>query len=356
MERPPPFRSLCIMRTREGVAQTTTAAKPGSPAAAIAPRARDRRLALIIPGAAVLVTGTLLLLHRPAAEVLVDTEASQVAFTVTQSYAPLRGISQVSSVVLPGLARVRQEGVPEVVAEPDESLVMRIEPDAASKMPGSIGFDFLLVPAGTQIEMVRTDSSTVAWRFQYPSGTSPSIDVDGIGALVVRLKGLHRLSFAAPARITAIPAGDAQVIVEFRSHDLTFPARVSVSSISWNRDMQLSDPLSRRVLVESSILSGELSLEEFKDRLVTLRNGERLHLDGASGLIRQLHLDPEALSCQFDGSAKGISIGEGNRKHNLMPTWLEWFRQWDALHQFWAVAVFLTGFGLTVAQWWRGSK
>jgi hypothetical protein len=319
---------------------------------------RNRRFAIIAWAVAVLLTGTLLLLHRPSVEVLVDAKSSQMAFTVTTPFAPLRGLAQVASVEMPGLAKIRQEGAPEIAAAPDEDLLrLRVQPDTASGSPGSIGFDSLLIPAGTQVEFAQTGAAnTVELRFQYPSGSSPALDLDVAGDVLIRLQGRRKASFRAPVRITAIPAGDARLVVDFGSRDVTYDAPFPVSSVSWSQDI---GPLSLHpggAREESSILSARVSLEEFKDRSINLRNGESLHLGGLSGQIRQLRSDGEAFVSQFDGSAKSLSTGEGNRKQNLMPTWLDWLRHQDALVQFWAVAGYLAAMGLTIGRWWRDAK
>ena len=77
---------------------------------------------------------------------------------------------------------------------------------------------------------------------------------------------------------------------------------------------------------------------------------------GASGLIRQLRSDGQSLSCQFEGTVRELSVGEGDRRQILMPTWLEWIRQRDALLQFWAVAGYLTALGLAISRWWTEPK
>jgi hypothetical protein len=308
--------------------------------------------------AAVLLTGTLLLLHRSSAEILVDAKASGVTFTVADSFAPLRGIAGVASVELAGLAKVQQEGAPEIAAGSDEDLQLRFETETASKKPGSIGFDSLLIPAGTQVELTQAGAGkTIGLRLQYPPGVSPALDLDVSGDLVIHIKGQpqRKANFPAPARITAVPAGDAQLVVAFKPQEITFPAPIPVQSISWSRDARSSSGHPGAARGQSSLLSGKLSLEEFKDKSVTLRNGEPLHLGGASGRIRQLHSDGQVFSCQFDGAAQELSIGEGNRRQNLMPTWLEWMRQRDALVQFWALAAYLAGLGLAVGRWWRES-
>lgn len=320
-------------------------------------KGRDRRLAIGACAAAALLTGTLLLLHRPSVEVLVDAKSSQIAFTVATPFAPLRGLPQVASVELAGLAKIRQEGAPEVAAAPDEDLLsLRVQPDTASGNPGSIGFDSLLIPAGTQVEFTQTGPGTLELRFQYPSGSSPTLDLDVAGDVLIRSQGRRKASFPAPVRISAAPAGDARLVVEFRSPDVTYRAPFPVNTIAWSHEIGSLSLHPGGAREESSILSCKVSLEEFKDRSFDLRNGESLHLGGLSGQIRQLRSDGATLSAEFDGAATSLSTGEGNRKQNLMPTWLDWLRQRDALLQFWAVAGYLAALGLTIGRWWREAK
>jgi hypothetical protein len=314
-------------------------------------KTRDRRLTIAAWGSALLLAGTLLLLHRPSAEVLVDAKSTHVALRVTEPFAPLAVEAQAASVVLSRLTKIRQEGSAEIVAGPDEDLLsLRVEPDPGSKAPGSIGFNSLTIPAGTHVEFIQL-SDAIELRFQYPSGATPTLDLDVTGDLVIRSNGQRsKVSFLAPARITAVPADYVQLVVKFRSPDVVFHAPVRVGSVSWSRD-----PNPGEVRRESAIIDGKLSFEEFRDRTVNLRNGERLHLGGESGAIRLLRSDGQALFSQFDGAAKELSIGEGKRSQNLMPTWLEWVRQQDALVQFWALAGFLSALGLGVGRWLRNS-
>ncbi len=318
---------------------------------------RGRRLAVAAVTAAIIATGTLLLLHRPSTAILADTAASHLSFTVSAPFAPLRGVEQVAFVEITSLARVRQESGAEVSAPPDEDLLLRVQPDPASKHPGSIGFDELTVPVGTQIEMDRIEpGNAVELRFQYPHGASPELNLDVSGDVAIRLQGQHRASFPAPVRITAIPAGDAQLTVDFHSRETAFPSPIRVGAVSFSRDVRAISREPAGALEQSSILSGKLSLEEFRDRTVNLRSGEVVRLGGASGVIRQLRSDGEKLSSQFDGSVRELSTGEAERKQNLMPTWLDWLRQRDALVQFWAVAAYLAGLGMAVGRWWKGPR
>jgi hypothetical protein len=320
---------------------------------------RDRRFAVAGVAAAVLLTGTLLLLHRPSAEILLDTKASGVSFIVTTPFAPLRGVVGVASVELAGLTKVRLEGAAETVAGTDEDLQLGVQSVTGTSNPGSIGFDSLLIPVGTLVEFTETGAGkTIELRFQYPFGEAAALDLDVTGDVVIHVKGQGRrnANFPAPARITAVPAGDAQLVVQFNSQDAVFPTPVAAKSVMWSRDARIASRQPEGAREESSILSGKLSLEEFKDRFVNLRNGEPVHLGRSSGQIRQLRSDGQTISCQFDGVVAELSIGEGSQRQNLMPTWLEWLRQRDALVQFWALAVYLAGLGLTVGHWWRESQ
>lgn len=322
-------------------------------------KARNRRLTIATGAAAVLLTGTLLLLHRPSAEILVDAKASGVSFTVARSFAPLRGIAGLQSVELAGLAKIQQDGEPDITAGTDDDLRVRFDTGTTAKERGSIGFDSLLVPAGTQIELFQANAGKlIGLRLQYPRGASPAIDMDVSGGLLVQIQGQRprKTGSIAPARITAAPDGDAQLLLEFNSPAIEFPAPILVQSISWARDTRTGSAQPGESRSQSTLISGKLSLEEFKDRSISLRDGEPLHLGGASGWIRQLRFDGQTLSCQFDGAALELSIGEGSRKQNLMPTWLDWMRQQDALLQFWAVSAYLAGLGLAIGRWWGESK
>jgi hypothetical protein len=208
---------------------------------------RDRRFTIAAVAVAVLLAGTLLLLHRSPA-VLADTTASHVAFTVTRPYAPFRDAPRMAAVELAGLTRVRQEGVPDTTVPPDEDLLLRVQPNSESKNPGSMGLDSLVVPARTQIEMTHTGpGNTIRFRFLYPAGASSELDLDVVGDMVIRLNGQHRASFPAPARIAAVPTSNPQLIVQFREPQVTFPAPVPIESISWTTLVPSGGNLGSRV-------------------------------------------------------------------------------------------------------------
>ena len=202
-------------------------------------KAQSRRLTIATGAAAVLLTGTLLLLHRPSAEILVDAKATGVSFTVTRSFAPLRGIAGLQSVELTGLAKIQQDGEPEITAGTDDDLRVRFAADTTAKDRGSIGFDSLLVPAGTKIELFQANAGKlIGLRLQYPRGASPAIDMDVSGGLLVQIQGQRprKTSSIAPARITGVPLGDAQLMLEFNSPAIEFPTPIPVQSIIWARD------------------------------------------------------------------------------------------------------------------------
>jgi hypothetical protein len=322
-------------------------------------KARNRRPTIVICAAAVLLTGTLLLLHRSSTEILVDAKASGISFTVAHSFALLRGIVGLQSVELSGLVKIKQEDAPDITAETDDDLRVRLANDTTAKEPGSIGFDSLLVPTGTQIEFLQTGTSKlIGIRIQYPAGTSPAIDMDVSGGLLMQIGGQRerKTGFPAPARITAVPAGDARLLLGFDSPVIEFPVPIPTQSILWARDARTPSDHPGAVRSQSTVISGKLSFEEFRDKFVSLRDGEPLNLGGASGRIRQLRFDGQTISCEFDGAAQELSIGEGGRRQNLMPTWLEWIRQQDALLQFWAASAYLAGLGLAVGRWWGESE
>jgi hypothetical protein len=208
-------------------------------------KARNRRLTIVTGAAAVVLTGTLLLLHRPSAEILVDAKSSGISFTAAHSFAPLRGIDGLQSVELAGLVKIKQDGEPDIAAEADDDLRVRFANDTTAKEPGSIGFDSLLVPAGTQIELLQTGAGkTIALRLQYPAGTAPAIDLDVSGGLLIQIQGQRqrKTGFTAPTRITAIPAGDAQLTLAFNSPAIEFPAPIPIHFVGARRPHPFGSP------------------------------------------------------------------------------------------------------------------
>ena len=167
-------------------------------------KARKRMFAAAVT-AVVLLTGTLMLVHRPSAEITIDAKASSVSFTVTRPFAPLREVTAVTSVEFFGLARIRLEGSEEIIAGPDDALSLRVQPAIGTKHPGIIGFDSLVTPVGTQVEItVVSPGNTIELGLQYVAGQPRTLDMDALGdvAIYVNGRGKRQASFPGPARIT----------------------------------------------------------------------------------------------------------------------------------------------------------
>lgn len=321
-------------------------------------RAPNRRATIATAVAAVLLTGSLLLLHRNSSEILFNTRAIDVSFTVASPYAPFRGIAGLSSLAVKGWSTVRQDGAPDAFSRDDDEQLYQVNAVTGAGHHGSIGIDDLVVPRDTQIEYIGIDTGAATILLHFPPKQAATLNLAIAGSVVTSVVGGEKRELDSPSPTdVAIALGDSvQLDLRYDSKNLTFPTPVEVRGVAWNRDRPTDPNTPGGVVRESSILSGKISLEEFKDRYFTIHNGEMIDLGASTGYLRQLSTDGLAFTCQFDGSVSVLTVGAGKREKNYMPTWLDWLRSRDALLLFWMSSAYIVGLVLAIDRWWKGAE
>jgi hypothetical protein len=158
--------------------------------------------------------------------------------------------------------------------------------------------------------------------------------------------------FEHGATITAFPTADT-VRVEFEIVDSIVPGwftRTIGADLDFSRldhSQPYDMPLLRRI---STIRSGKVFFETLGGKEHQLRALQRLDVEGARGVIRQLDLGESAINLNFVGVVSEIKTGASTRKKDLMPTLLQWVLARKTLVFLWSALVALVALGNAVVK------
>jgi hypothetical protein len=100
----------------------------------------------------------------------------------------------------------------------------------------------------------------------------------------------------------------------------------------------------------STIRSGKVFFETLGGKEHQLRALQRLDVEGARGVIRQLDLGESAINLNFVGVVSEIKTGASTRKKDLMPTLLQWVLARKTLVFLWSALVALVALGNAVVK------
>lgn len=103
----------------------------------------------------------------------------------------------------------------------------------------------------------------------------------------------------------------------------------------------------------STILSGDVYLEELNGTRRPVRAAELLRFDEITGVLRTLQIADGHLTLHFNGRVRGMRSGWGSNPTSLMPTWLEWLQARHGLSLLWGTSLYLFGFAAAALRWWR---
>jgi hypothetical protein len=127
------------------------------------------------------------------------------------------------------------------------------------------------------------------------------------------------------------------------------PFMVSRLELAHSRDYERGKPV-----LQSSLSSGTLFLEELGDAKRELREGQILRFDIVDrGTIEMLKLEHSTWTIRFRGTVKNLRIRSGNRDVSLMPTRLVWMTAQPDLGRWYSSAIALFLALLAVHRWWR---
>jgi hypothetical protein len=314
---------------------------------------------LAVLASALVLISILLFGHVSETEIELDSTLSEVGFELPKAEALTSAITLsalgafgVREIEIP---RTSQGDVfPPSSQQGDSAVQLSLIP---GRKDGGISLE-PIVPAGGARVWVQHKGIPQQYRLSLASsGTELHASVDGSLHVSVAGVGTKQLKFSSPKTVI-LKAGSNNVDL-----DLTLPSglRVAFTSELPARNLDLSRieefdsadrSLVRRV---STILSGVLYRESVGEEQ-KLRAGESLQFEASEGEIHTLSLDQDHIVITFHGQVRGMNLGSGEGRRNLMPTWLEWLKARHGLSLLWGTSLYVMGLVLGVLRWWRTSS
>jgi hypothetical protein len=261
------------------------------------------------------------------------------------------GASGLDEILLPSTTGVNNETV-----HPGggDRAAIQISPAAARNPAGTVALAPLIVPSGTQITLSAAEVRRKYVLSIRTSGQEFRADVDGAVSVAVAGSPPRLLDLAVPKPILLRTGfGDVDLTLAFASTpQKPIAPQLPVRSLSFSRVDQFlgsGRSLVRRV---STVLSGTLFLESLDGKKLLMRPGEDLEFAESAGEIRELSLESNQIDVRYRGRVRGMTLGSGEGRHSLMPTYLEWMRARHGLSLFWGATLYLSGLIAGLLRWW----
>lgn len=259
-----------------------------------------------------------------------------------------------------GVAGARRVQFPEEVTPATGVTTARLAVDetADAKQAGSIVVDRIVVPAGTQVWLARTDVPR-QYRLSLRAPSSATIDVhaDVMGSVTFAPSTAPRGATVLRApRAVDLTSSDGALDLDLTLAPGAPPPRweqLAVRDLRLHRVEDAPDAARPSARPLSTIQSGSLYFEALGGVERKLRTGELLRFGEASGTVLTLDLRDDGIAAIFQGDVREMRSGSGDEPRSLMPTLLEWLRKRQALSLLWGTALYLSGIGLTLRRWWR---
>ena len=259
-----------------------------------------------------------------------------------------------------GVAGAQDVRLPEEVPPSAGATALRVAVDdtSATMRAGSILLDRIVVPAGAQVRLARTDvprQYRLSLRARPPASIAVHADVNG--AVAFSPAGAPRTALALRApRALDLSSSTGALDLDLTLAPGSAPPRweqLDVDDLRLHRvddDQGAARPLARPL---STIQSGSLYFEALGGTERKLRAGELLRFGAASGTILTMDLRDDGIAATFQGEVREMRSGSGDEPRSLMPTLLEWLRKRQGLSLLWGTALYLSGIALTLRRWWR---
>jgi hypothetical protein len=143
--------------------------------------------------------------------------------------------------------------------------------------------------------------------------------------------------------------------------DLTFPgasknnlsSQLSATELSFFQVKEFRDPAGTVVRPLSTIISGTLNFEDLNGLERKIRPGEMIQFEQSQFEIRTFRLQEDHIEMKFHGHVGGMTVGWGDNRRSIMPTWFEWIRARNSIWLLWGPALYLFGLIAGALRWWR---
>lgn len=301
-------------------------------------------------------TSVLLFARVPSTEVEMELKVSELSFVVPQPRFITNALS-VSDLKVSGLRAITLPGTGANPSMDGPAATISLTPDRIGRRTGTVNVDPISLPGGARVWLRKADGARRYGMNLRGVTSALPVSANGPIRLVVPQLVNEVRDFSFP-RLINLVADSQQVSLEFatteaadRLHALQAPLPAdSLFLYRIERFQQADQALARQV---PTIQSGTLYLESLNGENRPLREGEGLNLAWSSGELRQLRLDDDGVLLRFHGQVRGMTVGSGDVRRSLMPTWLEWLRARHGLWLLWGTTGYVVGFFVTVLGWWK---
>jgi hypothetical protein len=302
------------------------------------------------------VCSVLLFVRRRETDIQLDLAVLEVAFVLPAEQkltemTPLTmlGASGMREIQLP---RGRNQSARALQSTDGEVSPVRLAMVADGRGQAGITLETIILPANTRVR-VRSDGAQALRLSVQRAETEVQASVYGPIEVAGAGEGVRLLDLASPQPVLfRLTPNEADLDLGLAAAAKTvFAAPLRADSLSFIQVDRAGDEARTIVRRTSAILSGSLYFESLNGQERTLRPGEQLELSGARGEITELRVDADRLTLRYQGRVDGLSLGAGESRRSLMPTWLEWLKERRGAWLLWGTAVYLFGLVMGFSRW-----
>ncbi|MFZ1413068.1 MAG: hypothetical protein WAS73_00595 [Defluviicoccus sp.] len=305
----------------------------------------------------VIVVALLLFMRVNSTEIMLDLQASSVAFTVTEAQ-NLNETFPVRRISLNGIDKVLLPPGVQPFGDTDEGNAGAARTAAAALDAAkgqAIVLQPIVLPAGTRVRIGPPGAGETVnlslFHLQEPITLSVTVprrfDLTTLGAgAPVRLD----LDRPRPVQVLTAPGEvfDITVTPAEAGREL-FRTELPVSALSFH---QIKDVEGTTPQVLSTVTGGALFLEALDGKRIDLRTGEHLGLDLTHGVLATLAVEKGGVALRANGWTRALTVGSRDNARNLMPRWLEWLKSRYEVALFWGTASYLFMVLWSAVKWW----
>ena len=305
--------------------------------------------------ASLVLCSLLLFVRRREVDIRLDLAVAEAAFVLRTE----QKLTEAASLTMLGLSGMREIQLP-----PDRTgrtrtlfdgvvppIRLAVAPDGATR--GSITLETVILPGGARVRVRADDRQGLRLSVQR-AAIEGQASVYGPVELGVAGEGTQRLEVPSPEPILFRPAQDADLdLVLAAPGERVFAVPLPADSLSFVQVDRSGEETRTLVRRTSSILSGSLFLESLDGVERKIRPGEILELSGSRGEVTGLSVEAGHLTLRYEGRVTGMTIGAGENRRSLMPTWLEWLKARRSAWLLWGTAVYVFGLVMGFHRWLR---
>lgn len=303
-----------------------------------------------------LLCSVLLFVRRNETDILLDLSVSELSFVLgaEQKLTELTALTTLAASGMQAIhlprGRNREAQILESQGGPVPPVRYALAADGRNQ--SSITLEPVILPANARVRVRVNESQGLHLSMQR---AERELQASAIGpvTLAVAGVGVERLDIASPQPLVfRLSPTDAELnfnVAESGGDIFAVPLRTD--SLSLIQVDQAGDEARTIVRRTSAIRSGSLYFESLNGLEQKVRPGEMLELAGARGDITALRVESDHLALRFQGRVHGLTVGIGETRRSLMPTWLDWLKTRRSAWLLWGTAVYLFGLVMGFLRW-----